>query len=108
MGGQSQGHRWLEGTEGGPVGVQAAAPCKGNNVIKSAPIGRQEGPAGAGMQSPCPYTSQRSDSLHVIYREILINLVNRRNLCDTSKVICGKNVDFRNTKTWVQIMTLVP
>ena len=59
------------------------------------------------MQSWCSYTSQRSDTLHVIYRDSLLNVVNRRNLCDTGKV-WGKGVDFRNTKTWVQIMTLVP
>lgn len=81
------------------MGVQAAAVCKRNNVMNT------HRKAGVGMQSHCSYTSQRSASLHVIYRESLINVVNRRNFYGTNKVISGKNVDFRSTKTWVQIIT---
>lgn len=59
-GGQRQGYPWLKFGEGGPVGVQAAAVCKRNNV--SIPTGRQEW----GMQSHCSCTSQRSASSHVL------------------------------------------
>lgn len=81
------------------MGVQAAAVCKRNNVINT------HRKAGVGLQSHSSYTSQRSASLHVIYRESLINLVNRIHFYDTSKVVSGKNADFRSTKTWVQIVT---
>lgn len=57
-------------------GVHAAAVVKGNTMVNTH---RQAGgPTGAGMQNICSYTSHRPDSLHVIYRESLINLVNKK------------------------------